>query len=79
MRDTNDEARRLRADARRLIPGEIVRAGAPKPALYAHLTLEARVEHMAALCATQWLLSGGTLSKVSRTELPGEVFECHRG
>jgi hypothetical protein len=76
--DRNEERRR-RAQERSTLPGHVIIAGEPKPALYAELSLEARLERMAALCAAQWQVSGGELRQVPRGALPGEIFECHRG
>jgi hypothetical protein len=76
---SGDADRAARAASRAEYPGEIVRSCAPKPALYAGLTVEERLARMTALCRNQWLAAGGTLEEVPRRSWPGEVFRIERG
>ncbi|WP_156040758.1 hypothetical protein [Chondromyces apiculatus] len=67
------DERAMRAQARRMYPGEIVRSGTPKPNLYADLTLEERFNHQAELVARQHGMVELVQSR-PRHEWPGEVF-----
>jgi len=71
--------RALRAARRASYPGEIVRANAPKPPLYADMSLIERLVRMTQLCRAQWLASGRTLETRPRSEWPGEVFRIDGG
>src|ERR1041384_3380042 len=63
-RMSSDADRATRAARRANYPGEIVRAGTPKPALYAGLTAGERLARMTALCRNQWLASGGRVEEL---------------
>lgn len=74
-----DAERAGRALERAGYPGEVIRANAPKPALYANLGPLERLTRMSQLCLQQWLASGGQLGRAPRREWPGEVFRIFRG
>ncbi|MEM1033801.1 MAG: hypothetical protein AAGN82_25935 [Myxococcota bacterium] len=63
---------------RRTFDGEVVRPGAPKPALYAPCFTEARFEAMWQHCQRQWRASGRALTVYERSAMPGEVFRIER-
>jgi hypothetical protein len=77
--DPETEQRRERARQRGDYAGEIIRAGAPKPELYAELSPLERLMQMSALCRAQWLASGNTIDERPRADWPGEVFRISRG
>lgn len=72
-----ERERRERAKQRRASwSGEVVRAGTPKPNLYAGTTVEERLSAMTRLCHRLWRSSGRPLpERIPRSEWPGETFE----
>lgn len=70
------EQRRARAEIRRgSFPGEIVRLGQRKPALYEGKTLIERLALQTELVARQRALAGHPPHGLRRSEWPGEIFD----
>jgi len=74
-----DADRAMRAARRAEYPGEVVRSGSAKPALYAGLTAAERLARMTALCRNQFLAAGGRIEELPRERWPGQVFRIERG
>jgi hypothetical protein len=80
MSGMSEDSRKLRAEQRRKKwTGEVVRAGAPKPSLWAGMTVEQRLTAMTRLCRSQWTASGREIIELPRDQWPGEVFEVQHG
>lgn len=69
----SSESRKARALRRASYPGEVVRAGQPKPCLYDEMSLQQRFINQAQLVARQFAASS-TLLRESRSNWPGEIF-----
>jgi len=76
MDSREERAARRRAEWQ----GELVSAHAPKPALYADLSLEERLAAMTQLCARAAIAAGHPANpSTPRAAWPGELFELRRG
>ena len=73
------DQRRARARSRAFYPGEVVKVGDPKPALYAGLNPVERLSRMSALCRAQWIAAFGSIERPPRAQWPGEIFVIERG